>query len=238
MTGFADRVLDGIGPALLERAGDLLPDLVDALTAPAAATDALVQPAGTRRWATVFDLEVTPDPRYLAQFTGTTIPAALDTEQARAYARDRSGWYRGSLPVLAAAVASALPDTARFEIVERDGSPGRISLRILDTTDPVDDQAVLRAAAEEKAIGLRIVGITRDEPLSYADLTAALEDYADLEEQYPTLVDVAQPFPRRWWRPRPTRYARLTAEHTTYADFTAAFPRYSDATEHDPTQEG
>jgi hypothetical protein len=101
----SERFLDGLGPALRTAAGDLLESLVEGYTSELAETDALLQPT-PGGWATVYDLNTTPQPRWLGQATGTKVPAGLTLEQQRAYVRDRAAWRRGRVDALASAIQS------------------------------------------------------------------------------------------------------------------------------------
>lgn len=193
---FADRVLDALGPAFVERAGALLPALVDGLTAELATTDALLSPAGDRAWPVLFDLDTTPYPTWLGQVSGTRAPAGLSTQQQREYIRDRKAWQRGTPAAIKAAVAATLAGSRRVQLVERDGSPWHLTVQVYASEVPGGDTAPVLAAAEsQKPVGITLAvdvltGATYDHMATvhgptYADYLAAFPTYQQARDHVP-----------------------------------------------------
>lgn len=143
-----DRLLDALGDALVERAGALLPDVLRGLSDPMAAADDRLAETD-RGWAAAFDLDTTPEPRWLGAATGTVVPGGLTLEQQRAYVRDRARWRRGSPSAIREAIrAVLLPSTnRRVDLVERDGSPWHLRAQVWTATLPAGGAATVEAAA-------------------------------------------------------------------------------------------
>lgn len=237
----ADRVLDGLGPAYRAAAGALLDDLVAGLTSQLERVDELVQPTASG-WAAVFDLDATPQPRWLGAATGTKVPGGLTTDQQRAFVRDRSAWRRGTVDAMAAAVRTLLTGGKHVWIDERfEADAWHVAIRVYapDATGLTEDQ-ILAAAATQKAYGLVLDSVSYEAAVTYDDLSELYADYEDAETDwtaYPFTPELDVPG-ARWWRPAATvtRYARLSAEAPTYSAFTAAYPTYRDARDHDPQE--
>ncbi len=156
-----DRVLDGLGPALRDAAGGLLPALVDALVADMAATDALLTvPDRALAAAPLADLATSPHPHWLGQLAGLHVPAGLDLAAARAYVTGRGVSRRGTPVAIATAAAGRLTGTRRVELRERDGSPWRLTV-ITYAVETPDPGAVRRAVLEEKPVGIVLAYQTR-----------------------------------------------------------------------------
>lgn len=193
---FAQRVLDGAGPAFAEQAGPLLEPFVDGLTSQVAATDALLSPAGDDAWPVVFDLDVTPHPAWLAQIAGTRLPGGLTKQQQRDYVRERRAWRRGTPAAIRSAVQAALRGSRRVELVERDGSPWHLTVRVYDAEVPDGDPGpVLAAAVSQKPVGVTVTvdvlpGATVDHMTLFhgptvADYAAAFATVADARDHVP-----------------------------------------------------
>lgn len=187
MTAFADRVLDGLGPAFGGRAGDLLEQLVDGLTSEVGATDALLSPAGAEEWPVVFDLDTTPHPGWLGQTAGTRVPGGLTRQQEREYVRDRRAWRRGTPAAIKAAVAATLRGSRRVDLVERNGSPWRLTVQVYASEVPNGDTApILVAAISQKPVGI-VVDVEVISGASYAHMeTTHGPTYADFATAFPT----------------------------------------------------
>lgn len=155
MTAFSDRVVEATGEAFTAQAGPLLAALVDALTTPVADTDAQLQP-GPRGWAGIYDLDQTIDPAWLGQLAGTRVPDGLTSAQARDYVRSRPGFRRGTPGALKAAVAALLTGNQRVELIERDGSPWRLTVQILagEIGDGVTIPQIRAAIDSQKPVGI------------------------------------------------------------------------------------
>lgn len=206
----AARLVAALGDALARRGGTQLEDLVDGYAVPVAPLDDRLQPTD-RGWPAAVDLDTTPDPAFIGAATGTRVPGGLTTEQQRDYVRDRASFRRGTPAAIKGAVRGVLTGaTKRVDIIERDGSPWRFSLRVwaseLPGYDPAGPEtgqaaeaAVVAAAATQKPVGIVI----------------------------DTDVEVIE---------HNATYAHLSAEHGTYADLLAAFPTPALAAAHVPEE--
>jgi hypothetical protein len=227
---FSDRVLDGLGPTFAERAGDQLEPLVDGLTVELEATDTLVSPTA-RGWATVFDLDTTPQPGWLGRAFGTKVPGGLTLEEERAFVRDQAAWRRGSLNAMAAAVQAKLTGTKRVGFVERDGTPWRISLVVYSGEMTGTTEELLAVAATQKPVGLVLDGVTTLDAPTFADIAADYESFDALAAAFESYdqITIDDDLPGvSWWRPNPIRFARLKALAPTFADSLAMFPTFRD----------
>lgn len=164
MPSYAERVLDALGPGIAERAGDLLPDVVEAYCEPASSTDALLEPT-PQGWPAVVDLATSPYPAVIARATGTTVPVGLTPEQVRAYVTERASWRRGTPGAMLAAAREAYP-TGHISLIERDGSAWRTTIRLYagEATE-ADRQRVIAAVSPHKPVGIvlsvvRLTGAT------------------------------------------------------------------------------
>lgn len=152
----ADRILAALGEALRRRAGALLEDVVGGYAAPLAPVDELLQPTG-RGWPTAFDVDATPDPAWVGEATGTTVPRGLSVEDQRAYVRDRASWRRGTPRAVKGAVGQLLTGTRRVDLFERDGSPWHLRVRTYSAESAGLDEADLVAAATtQKPVGITL----------------------------------------------------------------------------------
>ena len=182
-----DRVLAAIGPALVDRAGPLLADLVTALTGPLAETDDLAQPT-PGGWSNVYDLDKSAHPATLGSATGTTVPTGLSLAQQREWIRLRPTWRRGTPGAVRAAIRFLLTDFQRVDLLERAGSPWRFTVRVYaGQIQPGITEAKLRAyAATQKPVGL-VMDLEIVPGASYGHMTvehgATLADWA---AQFPT----------------------------------------------------
>lgn len=193
----AARVLDALGPALAAQAGELLPPLVEALTAELEPVDALVSDTPARPgWAGVLDLDTTTAPEWLGQLAGVEVPPGLDLEARRTYVRDTGGWRRGTpRSIRAAARATLRGGVGLVELVERDGSPYRFRVRVY-AAQVLDLDATRRAvealkpaglvATVESATGGSYAHLTERHPGTYADLSALFPTYADVATHVPS----------------------------------------------------
>lgn len=238
-----EGVLDGLGPAFRVAAGSTLDDLVAGLVSELDTTAALMA-IGPGGWAALYDLDTTPQPKWLGAATGTVVPAGLTLEQQRAYVRDRANWRRGSLDAMAAAINTLLDSPTRVGFIERtaaDGGPNawHLQIRVYDTGTDTTEAEILAAAATQKPVGLVIDGVEFVPAVTYADLATLYADYADLAGDWGYPLTLEDDIPGvRWWRPAAnvTRYARLRALAPTYADSLVLFPTYREARDHDPQE--
>ena len=152
----AGRILAALGEALRRRAGALLEDVVDGYAAPLAPVDELLQPTD-RGWPAAFDVDTTPDPAWVGEATGTTVPRSLSIEDQRAYVRDRATWRRGTPRAVKGAVAQLLTGTRRVDLFERDGSPWHLRVQTYSAeSGGVDVDALVAAAGTQKPVGITL----------------------------------------------------------------------------------
>lgn len=210
VSAVATRILEALGETFVRRAGALLEPLVDGLTEPLADVDELLQPT-ERGWARGLDLEETPIPAWIGAATGTKVPGGLTLEQQRDYVRDRPAWRRGTPQAIRGAVRAVLVgSTRRVELVERNGSPWRLKVRVwaleLPSYDP-DGPDTGQEAETEVVAAARTqvpVGIVVDPDVEVVEGAAT--------------------------------YAHLAAEHGTYAELLVAFPTPAHAAAHVPEE--
>ena len=182
----ADRILAALGEALRRRAGALLEDVVDGYAAPLAPVDDLLQPTD-RGWPAAFDVGTTPDPAWVGEATGTTVPRGLSVKDQRAYVRDRASWRRGTPGAIKGAVGQLLTGTRRVDLFERDGSPWHLRARTYSAeSGGVDVDDLVAAAGTQKPVGITLeaevaLGASYDhveaEWSSYDDFAAAYHSY-------------------------------------------------------------
>lgn len=152
----ADRILAALGEALRRRAGALLEDVVDGYAAPLVRVDELLQPT-ERGWPAAFDVDATPDPAWVGEATGTTVPRGLTVEDQRAYVRDRASWRRGTPGAIKGAVGQLLTGTRRVDLFERDGSPWHLRVRTYSAeSGGVDEADLVAAARTQKPVGVTL----------------------------------------------------------------------------------
>jgi len=144
---FAQRVLDGLGATMRQRAGAQLTDLVEAISSQLELVDEMLQPT-ERGWAAVFDASSTPAPKWLGVVTGTTVPPGLTVQQQRDYVATRPQWRRGTPAAIIAAVKDLLGGEKIVTLVERDGSPWHLTIRMYKAdAQGVTSEQILAAAA-------------------------------------------------------------------------------------------
>lgn len=185
MSEVADRVLDAVGEAFRTRAGPGLEPLVTGLTAAlqdvADLTDPHPPPGG--EWSDVVDLDRTLAPAWLGAVTGTPVPAGLTLDRARAYVRNRSAWQRGT-PAAILAAARSVYSRGHVELLERDGSAWKATLRVYGATE-LELERIRIAAAPQKPVGIVLV-VEAAAGATYAHLSAHHGTYAELAAEFPT----------------------------------------------------
>jgi hypothetical protein len=153
-TAVAGRIVTALGEALRRRGGEQLEDLVDGLAAPIADADRRIA-STSRGWASAFDLDTTPEPKWIGSAIGSPLPGGLTIEQQREYIRDRAYWRRGTPGAIRGAVGALLSGSRRVDLFERDGGPWRLRVRTYAAETPDDAVgAVAAAAASQKPVGI------------------------------------------------------------------------------------
>ncbi|XBB66874.1 hypothetical protein ABFU82_22620 [Nocardioides sp. WV_118_6] len=192
----AERVLEALGDAYRRAAGPLLDPLVDGLTSQLVDVDERVEPT-ERGWARVFDLDTTTDPAWLGRAIGSKVPGDLTVEQARTFVRERAYWRRGTPTAIAAAVAVLLTGQKRVHLIERDGSPWRLTIRVYTAEVPPGVTAAdLKAAAStQKPVGI-VVSVDVVAGATFAHMTAEHgPTFADEAADFPTFADATNHLP-------------------------------------------
>lgn len=185
MPSYAGRVLEALGPGIADRAGDLLPDVVEAYCEPASSTDALLEPT-PQGWPAVVDLATSPYPEVIARATGTTVPVGLTPEQVRAYVTKRASWRRGTPGAMLAAARSVYPE-GLITLVERDGSAWRTTIRLYagEATE-ADRQRIIAAVSAHKPVGI-VLSVERVTGATWAHLSEHHgPSWAELAEEFTT----------------------------------------------------
>lgn len=197
-TALTTKILNALGVGFLDRAGPVLPDLVDGLTGPLAETDDLLTPTD-RGWVKAFDLDQTPEPKWIGAATGTKVPGGLSLTGQRDYVRSRSSWRRGSPESIRGAVRAVLTGaTRRVDLLERNGSPWGLKVRVWASELPgLDEAPVVAAATTQKPVGIIIDPDVEVVPYNatYAHFAAVHGTYAELLAEFPTPAAMAAHVP-------------------------------------------
>ena len=199
-----ERILDALGPALARRAGEQLGDLVAALVEPLTRVDETLR-VTDRGWVAGIDLERTPVPAWLGVATGTRVPGGLSLEEQREYVRDRPSWRRGTPAAVKGAVRAVLEGgTRRVDLIERDGSPWRLKIRVWAVELPGYDREgpstgqdaearVVAAARTQVPVGIVVdddVEVRHDNT-TYEHFRVTHGTYAQLKTRFPTPAHTA-----------------------------------------------
>lgn len=183
-----DRLLDALGPGLAARAGVGLAALVDGLATGLQDADSRLD-ATTRGWARAFDLDQTPEPKWIGTATGTTVPGGLTLEQQRAYVRDRPAFRRGTPAAIRAAAGAPLAGGKRVDLLERDTSPWHLTLRVFAAdAEETTAEAVAAAALPQKPVGI-VLDVVIVAGATYDHLAAHHGTYEQLALDLPTYDD-------------------------------------------------
>lgn len=183
----AARIVEALGDAFRAMAGPGLVPLVEGLAGPLAAVDDRVA-VTDRGWASVFDLNATPDPAWLGSVIGSPVPAGMTTEQAREFVRTRAYWRRGTPAAIQAAVAVHLTGLRRVVLRERDGGPWQLTVQVYNAElAPGVTLAHLQAAvASQKPVGI-IATVQLVAGASYGHMAAEHgPTYAVSTSEFPT----------------------------------------------------
>ena len=198
------RVLDALGPAFRDQAGPLLVPLVEALTSQLQVTDDMLAAAqsdpdtgAAGTWSRVFDLDLTPFPRWLGIATGSPVPAGYTPVQAREFVRDRGPWRRGTPGAIRGAARAHLVGTRRVELVERDGSPWRLRVRVYasELAYPGAAAAVAGEVAAHKPVGI-VLAVEIAAGATFAHMSAHHgPTFADYATGFSTFADATTHVP-------------------------------------------
>lgn len=195
VSALAQRVLDGLGPAVRAQAGQLLPALLEAILTPAQDVDGIVvDPTGRPGWSPLFDLDSTPQPAWLGQLVGVPVDLGVTPQEARSRIADRPAQRRGTPAALVAAVKAVLTGSRRVELLERDGGAYQLTVQVYEAETP-NVTAVERAVATQKPVGIVatvqvLTGATYQHMTdvhgpSLADFAVDFPTYADARDHLP-----------------------------------------------------
>jgi hypothetical protein len=193
LTPVAERILDEVAPLAYAdpENGHALAKYVGALALPLDKLDALARDEEDRPgWAIVLDPDAAPAEwlRWLSQFVGVRLLAGLSEADQRARIKSTSGFHRGTPAAIRAAAEPHLTGDRRVYIVERHGSPYRLTVATMDTETP-DPAAVERAIRAEKPAGLKLAysvipggtfDTLRDTHSDFADVRSTFLDFDEL----------------------------------------------------------
>lgn len=173
----SQRILDALGPGIVELAGPLYPLWLEALVAELEAARYLLEPIEGRPGTPLSDLATTPYPAWLGQIIGARIPAGTPTELARAQLQARKTSTRGRPAAIIAAVKATLTGPAQVLLLERyDGRAYQVRV-VTYTAQTPDPAATMRAALSEKPVGI-VLTLVVVNGQSYAATTAEGKTYA------------------------------------------------------------
>lgn len=189
-TAVAARIIDALGEALRRRGGTQIEDLVDGLAAPIDDSDRRITPT-ERGWAGAFDLDTTPEPKWIGTAIGSPLPGGLTVEEQRTYIRDRAYWRRGSPEAVRGAVRALLTGTRRVDLIERDGGAWHARVRTYAAETPVTETGLVAAAGTQKPVGIildaeTITGASYEHMHEHHGPT-----YEDALAAFPTYDDIA-----------------------------------------------
>lgn len=106
-------------------------------------------------WSLALDVDDTPDYAigWLATLAGVRLPEGTPTKFARALIKDRPNRRRGTVRGITDAVQKTLTGTKRVDIIERDGSAYRLTVKTYDAETP-DPVATYKALLSQKPAGI------------------------------------------------------------------------------------
>jgi hypothetical protein len=132
---------------------------------------------------------------WLAQFAGVNLTPGLSEDEWRAQITSPPAFERGTPAAIRSAVQRHLTGNHTVSIIERDGSPWRLTV-ITYTSETVDAGAAERAARSQKPVGL-VLTYRVDPGWSVGDLEAvyAGRTIADVEAEFATVGDVESNLP-------------------------------------------
>ena len=199
---------------------------VNSLARQLAEIEALVRDTETHEgWGILLDREETPATalEYVAQFVGATLDRVLTEEQKRQEMIDRPRHARGTVPALIAAVQPFLKGTKRVEVIERDGHPYRIRVRVYQAEiggDTYDDLG----GKYQTYDAMTATGLTYDDLGGNAGKAEAAAHEAKAGGLVLTFEIAAG-----------ATYDQLSEEFPTYDALSAAFADYDEMTNYVPT---
>lgn len=142
-------------------------------------------------WAILFDPDLCPEEAlpFLAQFVGAVLTQSLTEEDRRTEVKTPAGWDRGTPDALIEAVKRTLTGLKRVIVEERYlGNAYHLWIRTL--TDETPDEAETEAAIlTQKPMGIVLL-YEVVESISWFDVDADNEDWAEVKANYATWQDL------------------------------------------------
>lgn len=138
-------------------------------------------------WSILMDVDRIPDEglAWFGQFMGVVINPNIDVNSQRQQIRDRSGWRRGTVPVIRAAVRQVLTGTQTVEFLERDTSPYHFNIATYSAETSAFAQAIIpNIVRDNKPAGLQFTYTL------IAGSPGAATTYENLFLDFPTYADV------------------------------------------------
>lgn len=188
-----ERLTEALGDGFRNRAGDGLASLLTGLTAGLKESDDRLD-ATARGWAKAFDLDESPEPKWIGTATGTRVPGGLTLAEQRDYVRDRPRRRRGTPGAIREAVRAVLEPAAsrRVELLEREGSPWRLTVRTWAAETPTGGApAIIAAARAQTPVGIVVDSLIED-GATYDHMTDHHGSYEELAVEFP-VYDSAAP---------------------------------------------
>lgn len=140
-------------------------------------------------WSAIMDPDRAPVEYlgWLGQFIGVRTLVGLDEASQRLRLKEASGMRRGTVAALEGAARQWLTGSRQVIIIERDGSPYRLTVRTYIAETP-DQARVVAALQAEKPAGL-VLTYQAVSGATYAQLSAYRATYASLDTAFGTYED-------------------------------------------------
>ena len=142
-------------------------------------------------WSKVLSAEDAPVAwlPWLAQFVGGRVPDGLDEATQRSLVKDATGFKRGTITALVAAVQAHLTGTKHVLVNERvGGNAWVLGIRTL-TAETADTSAVMVAILSQKPAGI-IIDYDTMAGHDYGDLAIEYDFYSEVNAAYATYYDL------------------------------------------------
>jgi hypothetical protein len=141
-------------------------------------------------WSFVVDADRAPEEwlGWAAQFAGKRLQQGLALAEQRARVKSTDGFDRGSPSAIAGAAQQYLTGTKTVYLVERHGSPYRLTITTVAAETP-DPAAVLRAVIAQKPAGI-VLSAAQTTGANYNALRDTHADYNEIKALYATYSEV------------------------------------------------
>lgn len=140
-------------------------------------------------WSNVLDVDRAPSGwlAWLAQFDGTRLEAGLDDDSQRARIKSTDGFKRGTPGAIVGAAQQYLTGTKTVFLIERHGSPWRLTVATMAGETP-DPSAVERAVLAQKPVGI-VLSVTI---VAGGDFNTLRDTHTDFNDVTATFVNMAE----------------------------------------------